>query len=320
VRFSAGPACQFKQTPSIHRLCRFVEEGAPEEPSVFSNRIPWAVVLKYLADQSLVHEAELETQMSSEISGRLKGFVLDVSGKPVGGALIEAIPGRGTPQPDIRKSAGDGSFEFEPVKPGSHFVRVTARGFMVSTQDVNVLKGQAANIVLKLEKGSCEVSGRITEDGKRPLRAEVTLLRSGIVVQKASTRENAGTYHFRYLTEGFYEIQASSICHIAQGWSGNLAGGHARVDLVLPLIEGCVTFGKCDVCGQTKQVGYCKFCHAFICPDCKHNYPERVKAMIRRHLGRRGGESSLPEGESLESIYEKELAEPATKPPCDPCP
>jgi hypothetical protein len=62
--------------------------------------------------------------------------------------------------------------------------------------------------------------------------------------------------------------------------------------------------GKCDVCGETKEVRYCQFCHAFICGDCRHNYPERIKAMIRRRLSKK-----FRNQEVVDREYEKLLLE-----------
>jgi hypothetical protein len=42
--------------------------------------------------------------------------------------------------------------------------------------------------------------------------------------------------------------------------------------------------GRCDVCGQWKEVTYCSFCHANLCATCKTNYPARVRAAIRRRF------------------------------------
>ena len=76
------------------------------------------------------------------------------------------------------------------------------------------------------------------------------------------------------------------------------------------MIEGCVVVSKCDVCEQTKEVRYCKLCHAYICQDCRHNYPERVNAMLRRRFSQLG-KKTPGEGE-FDSIA-KELSSPAAQ-------
>ena len=250
-----------------------------------------------------------------EEPGGLTGLVLDNKGKPIKGASVETIVGPGSPQPQVKTCRGDGSFEFESVVPGKHFLRASARGFMVGTRDVEVPSGQVVRVLLELEIGTHEIGGRITDESKSPLKAEVTLLRGGIVVQRAATDEKSGAYRFRYLAGGHYELQAFSVCHSPRGWVGDISLP-TRVNLSLPVVEGCVTNGVCDVCGETKQVRYCRFCHAFICNDCRHNYPERVKAMIRRRLGR----GARHGGEDVESAYRKELQDLPAGPPCDNCP
>ena len=252
---------------------------------------------------------------NNEDLGGISGKVLDRSGKPIRGASVEAVLGRGSPGAEIRVSGEDGSFEYDAVPAGRHFVRITAKGFMVGTADVEVPKGQVVRFSMWLETGLNEIAGRVTEDGKRPLKAELTLLRAGVVIKKATAGERTGGYRFRNLSEGYYELQANSPCHAPRSWAGALKAP-TRADLVLPVVENCVTVGRCDVCELTKEVRYCSFCHAFICSDCRHNYPERVKAMIRRRLRRSGA----PQKEGIESIYERELKDLPRGQPCGNCP
>ena len=207
-----------------------------------------------------------------------------------------------------------GAFVIEGVRPGAHFIRVEAEGFMASTLDVNVEKGAPAEVELLLEKGACEIGGRITEDGKWPLKAEVTLLKAGIVVGKVASSERKGTYRLRNLKEGYYEVRAASLCHTAVEWAGTV-GGNEVVDFEMPVVGGCVVWAKCDVCGKTKEVRYCKFCHAFICPDCTNNYPKRVKAMLKRRFSKLGKSER-----DLMAEYERDLKDPLKRPGCDGCP
>ena len=227
---------------------------------------------------------------------------MDSEGKPVRGALIETFLGLGQPQPATRVSYGDGSFEFESLSVGNHFVRFSAKGFMPGTQDIAISNGQVSVVEMKLEKGECEVAGRTTDEEDRPVASEVSLLRRGIVIQKATTAKTSGAYRFRNLTQGAYEVQATSACHATRAWTGKVEAT-TRVDLALPVVEGCVMSGKCDVCGKTKEVKYCKFCHAFICDGCRHNYPARMRAMIRRRLSKGG----VADEAAVQAAYEKEL-------------
>ena len=234
-------------------------------------------------------------------TGVFRGKVTGPDGRPVNGATLSVH--LGSPEPATRVTGEDGSFAFEPIRPGNYFIRVAAPGFMVSTKDVVVVRGKPVDVILQLEKGEYEMTGSITEDGRKPLRADVTLLKSGIVVQSARTGERTGAFRFRYLVGGSYEVQAVSVCHSAQAWSGTVSG-NTKVDLVLPVVEGCTVMGRCDVCGLTKEVRYCQFCHAFICSECRHNYPERIKAMIRRRLSKK---DRTPK--TVDAEYEKLLVE-----------
>ena len=75
--------------------------------------------------------------------------------------------------------------------------------------------------------------------------------------------------------------------------------------LDLSIVEECVTEANCDVCGQVRIVKYCKFCHAYICDACRLNYPERIRAMLRKHFssGLHGDKNEL------ESEYANEITE-----------
>ncbi len=246
-------------------------------------------------------------------TGTLKGVVTDTTGRPIRGALIETFLGLGQPQPASRLTYGNGAFEFESLLVGSHFVRISAKGFMPGTQDVNIASGQTTVITVNLQKGDCELTGRVTEDGKRPVKADVSLLSRGILVQRTATGKTNGTFRFRNLTDGRYEVQVTSACHASRGWTGDVHGT-TRVDLELPVVEGCVSLGKCDVCGKTKEVRFCKYCHAYICDECRHNYPARLKAMIRRRLRREGKVSEY----DVEAAYQREL-DLRKREPCPGC-
>jgi hypothetical protein len=247
-----------------------------------------------LHQRAVAPESEVET-------GTFKGTVRDSDGRPIRGAVLSAY--LGSPEPVTRVTREDGSFVIDSIKPGNYFVRVTASRFAVSTGDVTIAAGRAAEVAFELQRGPYEIAGRVTEDGRKPLKAEVTVLKSSIVVQSAMTSETSGAYRFRYLSGGLYEVQASSVCHLTRAWSGAVSG-KTMANLTLPVVEGCTRVGKCDVCGLTKEVKYCQFCHAYICGECRDDYPERIKAMIRRMLSKKDRRPEIVDKE-----YEKLLVE-----------
>jgi hypothetical protein len=252
-------------------------------------------------------------QIAKVDKGRLNGLVKDSEGKPISGALVTA--NLGAPEPATTVTDEDGSFDFGYVKPQICFLLVSAQGFAAGTQDVAVEAGRSAKANYTLTRGEHEISGRVLDEDKKPLKAEVTLLRKGLVIGKIMSAESTGSYDFKYLQESFYEVRASSLCHSPRAWSSlvgskNYDRKEINVDFELPVIENCVALGNCDVCDQIKRVKYCKFCHAFICDDCRHNYPERVKAMLRRRFSLQG--RKMPNEEELDSI-EKELSSTAVR-------
>ena len=235
--------------------------------------------------------------------------------KPIKQAVV-SLTVLGSITPAERVTDESGVFDFGLIELSSHVIRVDAEGYMTHTQDV-ILSSNAPSSILNisLTKGECEISGRVAEDNGEPLRAEVVLLKSGVIVKKAfSDEDHKGIYSLKYLAEGLYEIQVSALCHSPRSWIGKVGiggdkdiQGATTVDFMLPVIEGCVVVGKCDVCLQAnKVVKYCKFCHAYICDECRHNYPERVKAMFRRRFSEL--RKTVSESE-FENEYEKELKE-----------
>jgi hypothetical protein len=251
----------------------------------------------------------------------LSGTVKDSqTGKSIKQAVV-SLTVVGSASPVERATDGSGAFDFGLIDPGSHVIRVDAEGYMTNTQDVIMSNNtHSSNMNITLTRGEYEIGGRVVDDNGEPLRAEVVLLKSGVIVKKVfSDDKREGSYSLKYLEEGLYEIQTSALCHSPRGWIGKVDGGIINadksntqtfvtlVDLELPVIEDCVVVSKCDVCLQTnKVVRYCKFCHAYICDECRHNYPERIKAMLRRRFSELRKSTSKSE---LEVEYEKELKE-----------
>jgi hypothetical protein len=77
------------------------------------------------------------------------------------------------------------------------------------------------------------------------------------------------------------------------------------VDPTLPVVEGCTAVWRFDAFGETRDVEYCQFRHAFICRRCRPNYLKRTKAMIRGGLPWKCRRPQL-----VWRDYERPLAEP----------
>ena len=246
-------------------------------------------------------------QSEASTSCLFKGIVTDEDGKAVENASVIAF--LDSHEPINVVSDKNGCFLLGGIKEGNYFIRASAAGFMVCTHDVHVSKEDSEGIVLKLKRGEINLGGRIYNDDGAPLKAEVTLLKSGIVIQKTWSEVKSGRYSFQDLITGRYEIQATAACYSARAWSGEATGSLTQIDLTLSFLDGCTMLGKCDVCEVAKEVRYCKFCHAYICNDCRHNYPERVKAMFRRRFSEL---RKSPNESELEAEYEKELKDAPT--------
>jgi hypothetical protein len=208
----------------------------------------------------------------------------------------------GKPEPLRCSTKEDGSFTFEEVEPGSYFIRVVCAGYMVCNQDVVIPRsqGQLQDTIVSLKPASNELSGCVMNIDNRPVLTEVTLLQNGRVISTMRSEIKTGAFQFSYLCEGFFEVTASAPCYVGRSWRGNIAAGKNQIELTLTPVEDCAAPGICDVCESEKTVRYCKFCHAFICEDCRHNYPERVKAMLRARLSK-----NLKSEEELEAEFQK---------------
>lgn len=236
----------------------------------------------------------------------LKGLVKDAqSGRPISSASVSVT--RASADPLQTTTGEDGAFMFESLELGYHFIRVEAEEYMTHTEDVILSKEVVSVVNVALTKGEFEIEGRVIDsDTGESLKADLVLLKSGVITKKLSSNEKNGSYCFKNLMQGVYEIQVSSLCHSPRGWIGKVSNESSiTVNFGLPLIEDCVVVAKCDVCLQTnKVVKYCKFCHAYICDECRHKYPERLKAMFRRRFSELHKSASESE---LDREYEREL-------------
>lgn len=220
--------------------------------------------------------------------------------KPIEKASVYLFVGK--PVPRLCSTNKDGSFSFDGVDAGSRFLRVVCPGYMVCNQDIVIPRSQTQmqDVVITLLPATNQIGGCITNIDGKPVLSEVILLQSGRVISTIKSEPKTGAFQFDYLTAGFFELTANAPCYGGKSWRGKITEGKNTTDLVLTPLEGCIAPGICNVCENEKPVRYCKFCHAFICEDCRHNYPERVKAMLRTHFS----QTNKSEQE-IETEYEK---------------
>ena len=238
------------------------------------------------------------------LGGKLSGRVMDVEGRPIKGARVYGyLDG---PQLAVRQTDEDGAFSFASVDQGAHYVKAKAAGYMVEGSQAQVTAGGTATTGFVLRRGDRVLTGRVIDEcGKAPLEAEVYLYRNGLVITETKSGPREGAFVFPDLVEGDYEVSAHAVCHEPGSWAGHLSG-REDVPLVLLPVEGCTHMARCDVCEGRKEVRYCGFCHAYICDGCRHNYPERIRAMLRRRFKQSG---LGPSEEEIEAEVKQLLAD-----------
>jgi hypothetical protein len=149
----------------------------------------------------------------------VEGRVYDQEDKPIVGATLSGVlSGK-----DMESVTTDerGSFRFGRVTPGDRFIRVNAPGFLGETRDFKAVENEPTTLEFHLEPATSKISGTITDDVGRPLRAEVLLMKGGIVVQKTTSNPETGCYDFP-VVPGRYEILLVIPGYITRGWSGSI--------------------------------------------------------------------------------------------------
>ena len=248
------------------------------------------------------------------LSGKLSGHVRDKTGRPIQGASVSGYVGN--PELTILQTDESGSFTFGFVAEGIYNIRAQAKGYMSDLTSAQVLNNEVSSIDFKLRRGDSVLSGKVLgESESNPLAAEVYLYKQGLVLAQAKTLAENGEFTFPDLVQDNYAITVHATCHEAGEWSG-LVNGRTQLKLTLLPKDGCVSIGKCDVCNESKEVKYCRFCHAYICSNCRHNYSERIRAMLRRHF-QQSGKNPEQSKEEYETEVDRALSEPGG---CSGCP
>jgi hypothetical protein len=161
----------------------------------------------------------------------VEGHVYDVNGNPISGAVMSGVL-YGQEMQTVT-SDDQGFFKFDKVTPGDRFMRVNAQGYMGQTKDFTAKKEGVTAIEFRLQPASRRIYGTAKDKSGKAIQAEILLMKSGIVVQKAKSDASTGGYEFPVLP-GIYEINAVAPGYIPTGWHGSVSAD-MKVDLSLAL-------------------------------------------------------------------------------------
>jgi hypothetical protein len=135
------------------------------------------------------------------------GHVYDQDGQPIAGAILDGV--RSGKDMETRVTDDKGYFKFERATPGNLFVRVNAAGHMGEIRDFVAKKGEKTELEFRLVRGTCKISGIVTDKTGRPLHGELRAqLTSGLILMKTISNEDTGHYEFSVLPET-YDIVAA---------------------------------------------------------------------------------------------------------------
>ncbi|RMG14138.1 MAG: hypothetical protein D6731_10710 [Planctomycetota bacterium] len=150
---------------------------------------------------------------------RLIGHVVDPSGRPVGGAVVQLLYEsgsgslRGSPTPNLRQETDDrGDFALV-VEPGSYrlsakmsgFAPACARSLRLSPDEVR----DSGDLVLRR---SCSLRGRVLSSDGRPLPG-ARVVASGPTMRQSTTTDREGCFRLDGLAEDVYTVSA-----LLSGW------------------------------------------------------------------------------------------------------
>jgi len=158
----------------------------------------------------------------------VEGHVYGREGKPIVGATLSGLfSGK-----DLEtKTDEHGFFRFGGAAPGNCFIRANAPGYVGETRDFTAREDAVNTLDFRLTGANCRVYGIVTDVDGKPLQAEVLLMKSGIVTQKANSEKNTGHYEFPLLP-GTYQIVPVAAGYEGKGWYGEISAA-TRVDFKL---------------------------------------------------------------------------------------
>jgi hypothetical protein len=149
------------------------------------------------------------------------GHVCNQDGQPIAGAILDGV--RSGKDMETRVTDEKGYFKFERATPGNLFVRVNAAGHMGEIRDFVAKKGEKTELEFRLVRGTCKISGIVTDKTGRPLHGEIRAqLTSGLILMKTNSNAETGYYEFSVLPET-YDIVVSVEGYQADVWRGKIS-------------------------------------------------------------------------------------------------
>jgi hypothetical protein len=149
----------------------------------------------------------------------VEGHVRDHNGRPIANATLSGVlSGK-----DIESVITDqeGHFRFDKVTPGDRFIRVNASGFVGETRDFTAAETETTTLEFRLTPATCKIHGNVRSPEGKGLKAEVLLMKAGIVVQKTMSDSETGYYEFPAVPDR-YEVLPMVPGHVQKGWSGSV--------------------------------------------------------------------------------------------------
>jgi hypothetical protein len=170
----------------------------------------------------------------------VEGHVYDADGKPIANATLSGVLcGK-----DMEAATTDdkGYFRFDRARPGLLFIRVNAQGYMGETRDFTARDDVTTTLEFRLTPATCKVHGTVTDANGKPLRAEVYLSKSDIIVQKTWSKSETGYYEF-YVLPGTYDLLANAGGYQSNGCRRPISAD-TKVDISLTLLPETKTERK----------------------------------------------------------------------------
>ncbi len=211
-----------------------------------------------IADITVVQDDVTANFVSTMAPRTVSGSVVDESGQPVSGAIVE-LSG---PESKIT-TTGNGQFRFTDVRQGQYSVSVTLAGYTVTPQTQTITVGmQDVSGVQFTAKALPSISGVVWDDKKKTLCSGLMVKLSGDATRSVITDAD-GRYEFTGLNSGTYTVSMPlTLYHVApqQFEDGVVTIGQNDVSLDIhiwkyPVVSGFVrTVDTLPIAGVTVEL------------------------------------------------------------------
>ena len=105
---------------------------------------------------------------------------------------------------------------------------------MADTRDFAATDHETTTLEFRLTPATCKVHGTVTDATGKPLRAEVYLSKSSVIVQRTWSNSETGYYEFPVLPDT-YDLLANAAGYQSNGWRGPISGD-TKVDFTLRVL------------------------------------------------------------------------------------